>query len=181
VREPHHVPLGHATVLERIPPKDEDVDMLFYGIYNERRLAPLRRLTERGRKVLHVREVYGKERDELVARARIVLNIHFYEQSRLEVARCFYLLANGRFVLSEASPDADETGLAGGIAFAPYERLEETCSWYLEHPAERASVAEAGRRILRERSQAACSRRLLRRSLSTWRALKRLARRRAAC
>jgi hypothetical protein len=155
VRDATHVPLGHAKVLERIPSVQENVDVLFYGIYNERRLAPLRRLAERGLKVLHARGVYGKERDELIARSRIVLNIHFYEQSRLEVARCFYLLANGRFVVSEASTDADETGLAQGIAFAPYERIEDTCSWYLEHPAERAAVADAGRRILRERSQAA--------------------------
>ena len=80
---------------------------------------------------------------------------HFYEQSRLEVARCFYLLANGRCIVSEASTDADETGLAQGIAFASYEHLEDTCSWYLEHPAERAAVADAGRHILRKRSQAA--------------------------
>jgi len=155
VRDPQHVPLGHATVLERIAPGDEDLDVLFYGVHNERRLAPLRRLAERGRKVLHTRGVYGKERDELIARSRIVINIHFYEQSRLEVARCFYLLANGRCIVSEASTDADETGLAQGIAFASYEHIEDTCSWYLDHPAERAAIADAGRRILRKRSQAA--------------------------
>lgn len=155
VRDPCHVPLGYAAALERIAPASEDIDALFYGARNERRLALVRRLSQRGLKVVHALGVYGRERDELVARARVVLNVHFYEQSRLEVPRCFYLMANGRFVLSEASPDAEETGLSGGIASAPYEKLEEACAWYLDHPEERAAVAAAGRDLLRKRPQSA--------------------------
>jgi len=155
IHDAAHVPLGYAKVLERIPTAKEDIDVLFYGVYNERRMAPLRRLAERGWKVKCVRGVYGRERDELIARSRIVVNIHFYGDSRLEAARCLYLLANGRFVLSEESPDAGEAGLAGGIAFAPYEGIEEACAWYLEHPGERAAVAAAGRELIRKRPQAA--------------------------
>jgi hypothetical protein len=154
IHDATHVPLGYAKVLERIPTVTEDIDVLFYGAYNERRMAPLRRLTERGWNVKCARGVYGRERDALIARSRIVVNIHFYEESRLEVARCFYLLANGRFVLSEESPDTEETGLAGGIAFAPYEGIEEACAWYLEHPGERAAIAAAGREVVRKRPQA---------------------------
>ena len=155
VHEPRHVALGYSVALERISPSVEDIDVLFYGVYNERRLAVLRSLAKRGLKVVHANGVYGKERDDLVARARIVLNVHFYEQSRLEVPRCFYLMANGRFVLSEASPDTEETGFAGGMAFAPYAELESACVWYLEHAAERAAVAAAGRDLLHKRPQSA--------------------------
>lgn len=153
IHDAMHVPLGHAKVLERIPSVKEDIDVLFYGVYNERRMAPLRRLAEQGWKVTSVNGVYGRERDELIARSRIVVNIHFYGESRLEVARCFYLLANGRFVLSEESPDTGETGLAGGVAFASYEGIEEACKWYLEHPGERAAIAAAGREVVRKRPQ----------------------------
>ena len=154
VLEATHVPIGYAKLLARVPRAEEDIDVLFYGVYNERRVAPLRRLAQRGWKVTWVNGVYGEERDRLIARARIVINLHFYSESRLEVARCFYLLANGRFVLSEESFDAWETGLAGGIAFAPYESIEEACAWYLEHPEERAAIAQAGRDLLRQRPQA---------------------------
>lgn len=155
VREASHVPLGHAAALERIARAEEDIDVLFYGIYNERRLSILRRLAARAWKVHCVNGVYGQERDALIARSRIVLNLHFYGESRLEVARCFYLLVNGRFLLSEESPDAGETGLAGGIAFARYDKIEAACAWYLEHPAERAAIAQAGRDLLRKRPQSA--------------------------
>jgi glycosyl transferase family 1 len=150
-----HVPLGHAAVLERIPPSDEDIDVLFYGVANERRLALLRRLSQHGLKVVHANGVYGGERDTLAARTRIALNVHYYPESRLEVPRCFYLMANGRFVLSETSPDAEETGLAGGMAFAAYADLEEACLHYLERPQDRAAIAAAGRAILRKRPQSA--------------------------
>lgn len=155
VRDPVHVPLGHVPALERIAPTTEDIDVLFYGVYNERRLALLERLSRRDLKVARSNGVYGAERDALVARARIVLNVHFYEQARLEVPRCFYLMANGRFVLSEASADAEETGLAPGLGLAPYEGLEAACIRYLDDPAERAAVAASGREILRKRPQSA--------------------------
>jgi len=155
IRKLTHVPLGHASVLERIPRRDEDIDVLFYGVTNERRTAALRRLSDRGWKVSWINGIYGEERDELIARSRIVVNIHFYEESRLELARCLYLLANGRFVLSETSPDAEESGLAGGMAFCAYEGIEEACAWYLEHPEARAAVAAAGSAALRRRPQSA--------------------------
>jgi hypothetical protein len=155
VREALHVPLGHAAVLERIAPAAEDIDVLFYGAYNERRLALLERLSRAGWKVARSNSVYGAERDAVVARSRIVLNVHYYEQSRLEIPRCLYLIANGRFVLSETSPDAEDSGLAGGMAFAPYAQLEEACARYLERPAERAAIAAAGRNLLRGRPQSA--------------------------
>lgn len=153
--QPVHVPIGHSPSLERIPAAPEDIDVLFYGVYNARRLAVLARLEQRGLSVVRSNGIYGEERDALVARARVVLNVHYYEQSRLEVARCFYLMANGRFILSETSPDAAETGLDPGIAFAPYEGLEEVCARYLERPAERAAVAAVGRDLVRARPQAA--------------------------
>jgi Glycosyl transferases group 1 len=149
------VPIGYAPGLERIVPQSEDIDVLFYGAYCERRTALVQRLVDRGWRAHYAFGAYGGERDELIARSKVVLNVHFYEQARLEVARCFYLLANGRFVLSEESPDAEETGLAGGIAFAHYEGLEEACKRYLENPAERAAISAKGRNLVRERPQAA--------------------------
>jgi Glycosyl transferases group 1 len=150
-----HVPVGYAPALERIVPQSEDIDVLFYGAYCERRTALVQRLGERGWRARYAFGTYGSERDELIARSKVVLNVHFYEQARLEVARCFYLLANGRFVLSEESPDAQETGLAEGIAFASYDGLEAACVKFLERPDERTEIAERGRRILRQRPQAA--------------------------
>lgn len=149
-----HVPLGYASGLERIAAQAEDIDVLFYGIFTERRIRLLERLAARGWRVHATRNLYGEARDRLIARARIVLNIHARDEARLEVARCFYLLVNGRFVLSEPGPDDASSGLGEGIAWADYDRLEEQCAWYLLHPEARRAIAAAGRDLMRTRPQA---------------------------
>jgi hypothetical protein len=149
-----HVPLGYASSLERIAPQAEDIDVLFYGIFTPRRTALLERLAARGWRVHATRNQYGEERDRLIARTRIVLNIHAREEARFEMARCFYLLINGRFVLSESGPDDASSGLSGGIAWATYDRLEERCSWYLAQPELRRATAAAGRALIHARPQA---------------------------
>lgn len=149
-----HVPLGYAKSLERIARRAEDIDVLFYGRLIPRRIDLLKRLEARGMSVVAINDAYGKERDERIARARIVLNMHVAGEARLETARCFYALINGCFVLSEHSTDAAESGLARGLAFAAYEEIEARCAWYLERPEERAAIAAEGRRLMRSRPQA---------------------------
>jgi hypothetical protein len=56
-----------------------------------------------------------------------------------------YLLANRCFVVSETGSDgAAEAAFAGGVVFAPYERLIETCRGYLNEPGARRAVAARG-------------------------------------
>jgi len=148
-----HVPLGYVPQLTRIPVVEEDIDVLFVGSMNERRLAVLAALSARGVHVEWRFGVYGAERDRLFARSRIVLNVHFYEAKIFEAVRVSYLLANRRFVISERGDgDAD---FAGGVALTSYDGLVDTCIAYLARPEQRAEIAAAGFALMRERSQAA--------------------------
>jgi hypothetical protein len=150
-----YVPVGYARCLERITPREEDVDVLFYGSINDRRRLVLDRLNSRGVKVEVLIGVYGEQRDEFIARSKIVLNMHFYEnRPRLEIARCFYLLANGRFVVSEESFDVASSGLAEGMVVAKYGELAERCIFYLSAPHQRARIAGRGKEIMKSRPQA---------------------------
>lgn len=72
-----HVPIGYHPVLARIERAAEDLDVLFYGSLNERREAVLDGLEARGLQVASVFGVYGAERDALIARAKLVLNVHY--------------------------------------------------------------------------------------------------------
>ena len=88
----HVVPIGYTRELTRIrrvaPP---DIDVLFIGSINPRRRAVLEQMHADGLRVQAAFGVYGAERDALVARARIVLNVHFYEAKVLEMVRLSYL------------------------------------------------------------------------------------------
>ena len=51
--------------------------------------------------------VRGAERDALIARARLVLNLHFYPTAIFELVRVSYLLANGKAVVAECGPETE--------------------------------------------------------------------------
>jgi hypothetical protein len=149
----HHVPIGYVPELEQVQTvAEEDIDVLFIGSLNERRLAPIRHLASEGLNAVAQFGLYGKARDALLARAKIVLNVHFYEAKVFEIVRVSYLLANGRFVVSEHGSDTgEEAQYAAGLAFTDYSKLADTCRHYIQRADERRARAEAGRALMRSK------------------------------
>jgi len=150
------LPVGHSPGLERIADAaTQDIDVLFYGSPNDRRIAVLEALARMGVKVHPLFGVYGAERDAWIARAKIVLNLHYYEAQVFEQVRVSYLLANARFVVSESGDPDTEAEWFDGLAFAPYAQLVETCLGYLERDRARDRIRSRGRALMRARSAAA--------------------------
>lgn len=145
-RVPVHVPIGYVPEMTRISPAPaQDIDVLFYGSLNERRHRILNALKDLGIKVHAVFGVYGRERDDLIARSKIVLNVHFYEAKVFEIVRVSYLLANSKAVVTECSPGAaTEAGLTDGVLALPYERLVEGCRALLQNDDERRRLQSRG-------------------------------------
>lgn len=103
-----HVPIGYHPSMERFERATVlDIDVVFAGAINERRARVLDGLRERGLNVVHVpAETYGAERDALLARAKLALNMQFYVDGAWPALRVAHLLANRVPVLSELHPDA---------------------------------------------------------------------------
>lgn len=141
-----YIPIGYSAPLERIPlcrADDREIDVLFYGAMSERRICLLQSMQNSGLKVEPLFGVYGPERDQRIARAKIVLNLHQFAASQLEQVRVSFLLNNRCFVISEAS-DCNPYG--GGVVFAPYDGLVDCCQKYLATgmEAERERVSQLG-------------------------------------
>lgn len=152
VPRPQVVPVGWAPELARIAPAEEDIDVLFYGSLNERRLRVLDELRAQGARVETLFGVYGAGRDAFIARSRVVLNVHYFEARVFEIVRVSYLLGNGRAVVSERGAAADEEApFEECVAFAPYEELTARCLQLLDAPAERARLGAAGVECMRAR------------------------------
>jgi SAM-dependent methyltransferase len=139
---PVHVPLGYVPELSRIQPAPEqDIDVLFYGSLNERRSHILAALKKAGVKVHAIFGVYGKDRDELIARSKIVLNVHFYEAKVFEMVRVAYLLANSKAVVTECSSDVPaDTSLTGPVLSLRYDSLIEGCLALLKNEDQRREL-----------------------------------------
>ena len=159
-----HCGIGYVPELTRIAPSPEAIDVLFVGSVNDRRIAVLKQLATQGVNVEARFNVYGADRDAFVARSKIILNVHFYESRVFEIVRVSYLLANCKCVVSESGADTTfEKRFEPGIAFAPYDKLAETCVRLLQNPAARQEMANAGF----ERIKALPQTEYLRRALAT--------------
>ena len=147
-----HLPVGWMPQLKRIPERGRDVDVLFYGVVNQRRADALDALVARGLRLHVLTDVYGRERDAWIARSRVVLNLHHYAANLFEVVRVSYLLGNGVCVLSERGDDAElEQPYQGAVAFTDYADLPDACLALVRDPARqdqlRQSAVEAMARL----------------------------------
>ncbi len=142
-----HVPIGWSPgmrVIDRVA--EPDIDVLFYGSVNERRQRVLDTLRRKGVGVEVGFGVYGTERDALIARSRLVLNIQYYEARILEMVRLSHLFANGVPVVSETAPGIDvPAGFDDAAVFATYDRLVDTVVDLLADPDALAAVGRRGR------------------------------------
>jgi len=152
---PRVVPIGFVPELARIPrAAQEDIDVLFYGSVNDRRRRVLEELEARGLRVEKVFGVYGEARDRLIARSKVVLNLHYYEAKVFEVVRVSYLLGNRRCVVSERGAARDEEReFEQAVAFAGYGELADTCLRLCADEEARARLAEAGEKVMAGRDE----------------------------
>jgi SAM-dependent methyltransferase len=150
-----HVPLGYAPELSRIAAaQEEDIDVLFYGVINERRAKILKELQDAGLHVMVVCGKFGAERDALIARAKLVLNMHYFETKILEMPRVSYLLANRKAVVCEIDVDTEaDARTRDAVAGVPYERIVEKCLELASDAAARRAVADQGWRIFSQRPE----------------------------
>lgn len=153
--------IGYMPSLTCIQPREEATDVLFYGSLNERRMKIINDLVDAGCKVGLAMDVYGKNRDDLIAEAKMIVNVHYYESKVFEIVRCSYLMANRKCVVSETGKDPSEQEYAGAIAFAPYDGLVERCLALLSDTPERQRIANRGFEIISQKSQSQILQRLL--------------------
>lgn len=130
---PKFRPMLYSQSVKSIPKidfADRDIDVLFYGSVNERRSAVLTEIQKSisPKKIEYVPNIWGEELDELVSRAKIVLNIHYYPRVRQEQVRLFYLVSNGMCVVSEYS---EHNYMGNSILNVPINDIPLVCSQLL--------------------------------------------------
>ena len=118
----HYLPVGPSRASRtsnQCPAKS--VDVLFYGDYK----SSLRRqrLIDAVRAEFSVKvcdETFGEQMAIEITRARVVLNLHYYENALLETPRIQECISLGVPVVSEATDDMSEyPELAGAVQFFP--------------------------------------------------------------
>ena len=106
--------------------KDKDIDILFYGGMNESRQRSLTYIQRNIHpyKIEFIQNVWGSDLDEYIARAKIVLNLHFFPDNRQEQVRMFPLVSNGCCVVSEFS---ESNHMGNSIMNVPLDDIPGVC------------------------------------------------------
>ncbi|WP_423372007.1 hypothetical protein [Burkholderia sp. LMG 32019] len=124
-----YLKLGFHPKLGRIASDaEQDIDVLFYGSTGPRRLAILEALHARRLTVSAVFNVYGEARDSLIARSKVVLNLHHSASQIFEIVRVFFLMSNAKAVVGEVSSQtAIDPVYTDGFRAVPYDGLVDAC------------------------------------------------------
>lgn len=143
------IPVAFTPNLVRVPrAAEQDIDVLQYGSLGARRQKIIEQLMEHGLKVVHAFDCYGAERDALIARAKVVLNMHYEHNRIFEEVRVSYLLANSKAVVAQVEPDTVIDHLYNRCVMGcPYDLLVDMCRELVANQHMRRYLEETGYRV----------------------------------
>jgi hypothetical protein len=158
-----HLNIGYQTELNRITCESKkDIDVLFYGHLNTRRSQVINALKMKGLNISLLNAVYGKPRDEYIARSKIVLNLHYYESQIFELIRVFYLLSNGIPVVGEVNPTTCiPEQYRNAVKEAKYDDLAYACKLMVENKDLQEQQAKKGLEVIKKFPQSVYTAELL--------------------
>lgn len=154
-KQMYHVPVGYLDDYKKPDTSgDYDYDVLFYGdIQNERRRCFIKELGRVCKVKVH-NDLFGDALHAEMARARVVVNIHYYQGSLLESTRLWECVSLGHLVISERAADMDQhPELQQLVDFVDVDDLPamvDRVSHWLNNDELRRQRLEQNERLLRE-------------------------------
>ena len=147
------IPVGFAPILCRLPKPDrQDIDILICGFPGENRIKALQGLCSQGLRIVFLHGFYGKARDDLIARSRIVLLVGETGEP-FDIKMATYLLANRKAVIADLYDDIIiESDLANSIMFVGFDYLVSACLHVLEHEDARVKMENMGFLMIHQRA-----------------------------
>jgi hypothetical protein len=168
-----HLPLGYSPVWDRFDDEPRDLDVVFLGRLTARRERAISRYANAFERLhVHIQLadghrpgwtgrpdfVSGKDKLDLLARAKVLLTIHGEDEPYFEWLRVAEAVCAGAMIVTEHSSDFaplrhGEHLVSGGI-----DRLALLCAWAVENDSERERIRRSAYELLRDQySMTACA------------------------
>ncbi len=144
---PHvnYLPIGTSLTYHPKQEQEKDNDVLFYGDFKScPRRQRLLDLAETRFSVTRADTLFGEEMKNLIARSKLVLNLHYYEGAQLEMPRIQECISLGVPVVSEGTVDQND-----------YEYIEGAVTFFETGDEEAMMAAIAS--VLEDPSEALCA------------------------
>ncbi|MCE9955882.1 GT99 family glycosyltransferase N-terminal domain-containing protein [Aeromonas rivipollensis] len=125
-RQIYHLPVGLLPRELANHPVPETVDVLFYGdINNDRRRAYVAELKKHF-SVKIINDLFGDALYAEMSKAKVIVNIHYYEGALLETTRIYECLSQNKIIVSEESADMNEhSTLLPLVDFVPINNIDK--------------------------------------------------------
>lgn len=122
---------------------EEDIDVLFYGSdsFHRREMFELLSKIPNCRVAFRYYTLFGEERENLLHRSKIVLNLHYWPGGALDVHRIEYACSRGKCIVSEPSADhmLDQT-YSKCVDFAQYRDIPSRVKFLLKNNRARLTL-----------------------------------------
>lgn len=118
---------------------EKDIDVLFLGDLSLEHTLIKNEIEKHAeiKKSVFMSEIWGKERDDLISRSKIILNIHGCHIGIFESLKIMYLISNESFVITEKSLDDLDYKYLEGLVRVDFSELTNTVIKYLKNVDER--------------------------------------------
>jgi hypothetical protein len=147
------VPIGFSPAMcYPREPVYQDIDVLMFGTPSDRRMGIYRTLCDINLAAVFVCGLYDDPRDNMIARAKVVLNVTVEQASIFSIVRVAHLLANRKAVVTDLPPDVEiEPDIIPAMLVLPDDQLANVC-WHLVHNDKvRHELEETGYGIIARR------------------------------
>jgi hypothetical protein len=112
----YYVPIGCQALAQRPVPCDTSYDILFYGdSFSSPRRQKMLQALQQHHKVEIINEVFGEAMRAKIANAKLVINLHYYDNALLETPRLQECLSLGVRVVSESASNQNEFPQLHGV------------------------------------------------------------------
>lgn len=138
---------------------EKEYDVLFYGDTNSPRRKRILEAISKKFDVHICYDVFGEELYSEIRKAKVLLNIHYYEDALLETTRIYEALSlNSCVIVSESGKDEEaRKRLEGFVDFTEPDDIDviiERISYWLSHEDERIEKVRDNERVLSRRPSA---------------------------
>ena len=105
LKQINYTPISYIPEYGTTTQKQKEYDVLFYGDANNERRKEYLAAIQKKYKTKLIGNVFGEELYDEISKAKIIVNIHYYEGALLETTRIYECLSRDALIVSESSSD----------------------------------------------------------------------------
>lgn len=153
LKQVYYTPISYIPDYAATIPTTKEYDILFYGDANNERRQEYLTAFKKKYKTKVISNIFGKTLYNEIEKAKLIVNIHYYEGALLETTRIYECLSRDALIVSESSSDiAEHQNLQNVVDFTKIgdiDEMMERVDYWLSDETRRQQKITLNREALR--------------------------------